>query len=57
MNDLTQDELDRLWFEEAERRSKALDAGELESLEAFAVIRSLRLRLRALPVPGSGDGE
>lgn len=57
MDDLSQDELDRLWLEEAKRRSKALDAGELESLDAFAVIWSLRLRLSVPRVSSSGDGE
>jgi Putative addiction module component len=46
LDELSEREVERLWFEEAERRSRALDRGELESIPAEVVLREARNALR-----------
>jgi putative addiction module component (TIGR02574 family) len=42
LDDLSEDEVETLWLDEAERREKAWDADEVEGIPAEQVMRELR---------------
>jgi hypothetical protein len=42
LDDLAEDEIEELWLDEAERRERAWDAGEVEGIPADQVLRELR---------------
>jgi len=42
LDDLADAELEELWLDEAERRERAWDAGEVEGIPADQVLRELR---------------
>ena len=42
LDDLSENEVEALWLDEAERREKAWDAGEVEGIPAEQVMRELR---------------
>ncbi|MGH8227254.1 MAG: addiction module protein [Steroidobacteraceae bacterium] len=46
LDELSPDELDRLWFEEADRRAAQIDAGEVELVSAEEVDQKARALLR-----------
>lgn len=45
LDDLSEAELEALWIDEAERRDRALDKGELTSTPAAKVFADIRSRL------------
>ncbi|MCA9431915.1 MAG: addiction module protein [Candidatus Omnitrophica bacterium] len=45
VNQPTQEEIDRLWAEEAERRIDELDSGEVEEIPGEQVFAEIRARL------------
>jgi putative addiction module component (TIGR02574 family) len=47
LDDLSEEESDRLWAEEAERRFADYKAGNVEAIPADEVFAHLRARLRA----------
>lgn len=42
LDDLSEQEIETLWFDEAERRERAWDAGEVEGIPVEQVMRELR---------------
>lgn len=44
LDELSEREIEELWFDEAERRERAWDAGEVEGIPAEQVMRELRSR-------------
>lgn len=42
LDDLSEDEVETMWLDEAERRERAWDAGEVEGIPAEQVMRELR---------------
>lgn len=46
LDDLSPSEADALWFEEAERRDREVDAGALPTVRAADVFRNLRAAVR-----------
>jgi len=42
LDDLSEAEIEELWLDEAERRERAWDAGEVEGVPAEQVLRELR---------------
>jgi len=42
LDDLTEAEIEALWLDEAERRERAWDAGEVRGMPADEVLRELR---------------
>jgi putative addiction module component (TIGR02574 family) len=44
LDDLTEAEIEELWLDEAERREREWDAGEVEGIPADQVLRELRSR-------------
>ena len=45
LDDLSEAEIQALWLDEAERRERAWDAGEVEGIPAEQVLRELRSSL------------
>ncbi|HYG62780.1 MAG TPA: addiction module protein [Thermoanaerobaculia bacterium] len=46
LEDLSEAEIENLWFEEAERRDRELDEGGATAIPAEEVLREIRARLR-----------
>lgn len=46
LDDLTESEVEELWAAEAERRDRAVDSGDLESIPAEQAFASVRSGLR-----------
>ena len=42
LDDLSEDEVETMWLDEAERRERAWDAGKVEGIPAEQVMRELR---------------
>ncbi|MBI2429123.1 MAG: addiction module protein [Ignavibacteriales bacterium] len=45
LSKFSQEEIDKAWQEEIERRTKLYEAGKIESMEVHEVIKNLRTRL------------
>lgn len=43
LDDLAEEEVEALWLDEAERRERAWDSGEVQGIPADQVMRELRL--------------
>jgi len=46
IKELSSDEIERLWIEEAQRRDDAIEAGDLTERPADEVLRDARARLK-----------
>lgn len=46
LDELSEVELEAMWLEEAERRDRALDRGELKAIPAETVFADIRSRLK-----------